>query len=153
QVHRRARRPARDDRREQAHGRRGADHVRARVHVRARPVARVVLRRERVKRLLLAVTALFLAFPAVPSARGTVDPSKECEQHDWISIHLGPLDLSITKAVAYLLIGAGLTIVLGLTLMRVRIPGRRQAIGEMIYDVAQTQVAEQGLPHKAIGRW
>ena len=23
----------------------------------------------------------------------------------------------------------------------------------MIYDIAQTQVAEQGLPHKAIGRW
>ena len=31
--------------------------------------------------------------------------------------------------------------------------GRRQAVGEMIYDIAQTQVAEQGLPHKAIGRW
>ena len=25
--------------------------------------------------------------------------------------------------------------------------------GELVYDVAQTQVAEQGLPHKAIGRW
>ena len=23
----------------------------------------------------------------------------------------------------------------------------------MIYEIAQTQVAEQGLPHKAIGRW
>ncbi len=31
--------------------------------------------------------------------------------------------------------------------------GRRQAVGEMIYEIAQTQVAEQGLPHKAIGRW
>jgi F-type H+-transporting ATPase subunit a len=37
--------------------------------------------------------------------------------------------------------------------MRVRVPGRRQAVGEMIYEVAQTQVAEQGLPTKAIGRW
>jgi F-type H+-transporting ATPase subunit a len=42
--------------------------------------------------------------------------------------------------------------------MRVRIGpknevGRRQAVGELVYDVAQTQVAEQGLPHKAIGRW
>ena len=32
-------------------------------------------------------------------------------------------------------------------------PDRRQTIGEQIYDVAQTQVAEQGLPTKAIGRW
>jgi F-type H+-transporting ATPase subunit a len=32
-------------------------------------------------------------------------------------------------------------------------PDRRQSAGELIYDIAQTQVAEQGLPHKAIGRW
>jgi F-type H+-transporting ATPase subunit a len=31
--------------------------------------------------------------------------------------------------------------------------GRRETIGELVYDVAQQQVAEQGLPHKAIGRW
>src|SRR5205085_6078108 len=77
----------------------------------------------------------------------------EFEQHKWVSIHIGPLDLSITKAVAYLLIGAGLTMLLGIVLMRVRMPGRRQAVGELIYEVAQTQVAEQGLPSKAIGRW
>jgi F-type H+-transporting ATPase subunit a len=40
--------------------------------------------------------------------------------------------------------------------MRVRLkvdPTRRQTVGELIYDVAQTQVAEQGLPSKAIGLW
>jgi F-type H+-transporting ATPase subunit a len=42
---------------------------------------------------------------------------------------------------------------LGITLLRVRAPGRRQALGEQIYEVAQTQIAEQGLPSKAIGRW
>jgi F-type H+-transporting ATPase subunit a len=70
-----------------------------------------------------------------------------------VPIHLGPLDLSITKAVAYLLLGTVLTILLGLVLMRWRPRGRRQALGELIYEVAQTQVAEQGLPRKAIGRW
>jgi F-type H+-transporting ATPase subunit a len=102
---------------------------------------------------LLTVVLLALAAPGAASARGTFDPSKEFEQHDWLPIHLGPLNLSITKAVVYLLIGSGLTILLGITLMRVRMPGRRQAVGEMIYEIAQTQVAEQGLPHKAIGRW
>jgi F-type H+-transporting ATPase subunit a len=101
--------------------------------------------------LLVALTAL--ALPSSAFARGEFDPSKEFEQHEWLSIHLGPLDLSITKAVVYLLIGAALTIVLGLTLMRARTPGRRQAVGEMIYEIAQVQVAEQGLPHKAIRRW
>jgi F-type H+-transporting ATPase subunit a len=102
---------------------------------------------------VLAVIVLALAAPQAAFARGTFDPSKEFEQHEWIPIHLGGLNLSITKAVAYLLIGAALTILLGLTLMRVRVAGRRQALGEMIYDIAQTQVAEQGLPHKAIARW
>jgi F-type H+-transporting ATPase subunit a len=103
-------------------------------------------------RLLLVALAV-LAFPSAAFARGEFDPSKEFEQHEWLPIHLGPLNLSITKAVVYLLIGAGLTMLMGITLMRVRVPGRRQAVGEMIYEVAQTQVAEQGLPHKAISRW
>ena len=34
-----------------------------------------------------------------------------------------------------------------------RKPGRRETVGEMVYEIAQTQVAEQGLPTKAIGRW
>ena len=102
---------------------------------------------------LLTVVLLALAAPGAASARGEFDPSKEFEQHDWLPIHLGPLNLSITKAVAYLLIGSGLTILLGMTVMRVKMPGRRQAVGEMIYEIAQTQVAEQGLPHKAISRW
>jgi F-type H+-transporting ATPase subunit a len=46
--------------------------------------------------------------------------------------------------------------VLGIVLMRVKVgkePTKRQAVGEMIYEIAQVQVAEQGLPTKAIGRW
>jgi F-type H+-transporting ATPase subunit a len=73
-----------------------------------------------------------------------------------VPIHLGPLDLSITKAVVYLMLSTLVTILLGIFLMRFRLsesPGARQTIGESIYEVAQTQVAEQGLPSKAIGRW
>ena len=104
-------------------------------------------------RLLAAGVLLALAAPSAALARGEFDPSKEFEQHEWLPIHLGPLNLSITKAVAYLLIGSAVTILLGIALMRVKTPGRRQAVGEQIYEIAQTQVAEQGLPHKAIGRW
>ena len=105
---------------------------------------------------LVGVVLFALAFPQAAFARGTFDPVKEFEQHDWVPIHLGPLDLSITKAVAYLLLGTVLTILLGVGLMRVRLgvqPGVRQTIGEQIYEVAQVQIAEQGLPAKAIGRW
>ncbi len=59
---------------------------------------------------------------------------------------------------AYLILGTIVTIALGIFLMRVRIGsrnevGRRQAVGEMVYEIAQSQVAEQGLPYKAMGRW
>ena len=105
------------------------------------------------RRLLLALTTLALVTPANAFARGEFDPTTEFEQHEWVSIHLGPLNMSITKAVVYLLLGTVLTILLGLVLMRGKTLNRRQTVGEQIYEVAQVQVAEQGLPSKAIGRW
>jgi F-type H+-transporting ATPase subunit a len=109
-----------------------------------------------VRSRLIAVAIVALAFPQVAMARGHFDPTTEFEQHKWVPIHLGPLDLSITKAVVYLMIGTVLTIVLGLLLMRWRVgvrPGVRQTIGEQLYEVAEVQIAEQGLPSKAINRW
>lgn len=106
---------------------------------------------------LLAYALLFaLALPSVASARGVFDPTTEFEQHEWVPIHLGPLNLSITKAVAYLMIGTLVTILLGIFLMRSRLallPSRRQTIGEAVYELTQNNIAKQGLPLKAIGRW
>lgn len=97
-----------------------------------------------------------LAFAAEESGTEEFDPAHEWELKDWIPIHLGPLDLSINKAVAYLILATIVSCLLGILLMRVRVgrePTRRQAIGEQIYEIAQVQIAEQGLPTKAIGRW
>jgi F-type H+-transporting ATPase subunit a len=108
------------------------------------------------KRALLVVTTLALIAPSAAFARGSFDPTTEFEQHEWIPIHLGPLNLSITKAVVYLMLGSVLTILFGLFVMRsksARVPGRTQTIGELAYEVAQTQIAEQGLPSKAMSRW
>jgi F-type H+-transporting ATPase subunit a len=111
-----------------------------------------------VKRWLFLAATVALFFPAAAYARGEFDPTTEFEQHEWVTIHLGGLDLSITKAVVYLMIGTLLTILMGLGLMRWKVTsgkdvGRRQSIGETVYEVAQVQIAEQGLPTKAIGRW
>ena len=108
------------------------------------------------RRLLVLAGTLLLAFPATALAKGEFDPAEEWTLHEWIPLHLGPLDLSINKAVAYILLSALVTMLLGLGLMRVKLgrdPTRRQAVGEQIYEIAQTQVAEQGLPTKAIGTW
>jgi F-type H+-transporting ATPase subunit a len=109
-----------------------------------------------VKRRLLAVALLALAFPQAAFARGDFNPADEFELHKWVRIELGPLDLSITKAVVYLWLGALLTMLIGIVFMRTRLaltPDRRQTVGEAIYEVAQVQIAEQGLPSKAMGRW
>jgi F-type H+-transporting ATPase subunit a len=116
------------------------------------------------RRLLTLALGLWLTLPATALA-STVenggeeeefDPSHEWLLHEWIPIHIGPLDLSITKAVAYLILGTVLTILLGWFLMRWRLgtdPDRRQTVGEWVYEITQTQIAEQGLPTKAIARW
>jgi F-type H+-transporting ATPase subunit a len=108
------------------------------------------------RRALFILATLALTAPSQAFARGEFDPTHEFELNPWVSIHIGPLDMSINKAVVYLMIGSVVTMALGIFLMRARVgvkPGTRQTIGEQIYDVAQTQIAEQGLPSKAIGRW
>ena len=115
------------------------------------------------KRALAVVALLALTLPSVafaqtePEEETKFDPSHEWELHTWgPELKIGPIDMSINKAVAYLLLGTLCSILLGLVLMRVKVgrgPNRRQALGETIYEVAQVQVAEQGLPTKAIGRW
>ncbi len=115
----------------------------------------------RLGRVLAAVSLVALALPGSAFASGDFDPSEEFVLKPWIeipAIHLGPvtIDLSITKAVAYLFLGTITTIVLALVLMRLRLrqdPGRRQTVGEMVYDMAQDGIAAQGLPTKAMGRW
>jgi F-type H+-transporting ATPase subunit a len=108
------------------------------------------------KRALFLLATFALIAPGQAFARGEFDPTEEFELHEWVPIHLGPLDMSINKAVVYLLIGTVLTMALGIFLMRLRVgvePGTRQTIGEQIYEIAEVQIAEQGLPSKAIGRW
>ena len=113
------------------------------------------------RRALAIVTLLALTLPSFALASGDeetkFDPSVEWNLHTWgPELKIGPIDMSINKAVAYLMLGTVCSILIGIVLMRVkpgRGPNRRQALGETIYEVAQVQVAEQGLPTKAIGRW
>jgi F-type H+-transporting ATPase subunit a len=112
------------------------------------------------KRLAAALGLLALALPAPVLAQTEeeeeFDPSHEFELPAWIPIEIGPLDLSINKAVAYLFLGTAISIALGIVLMRTRLgirPDSRQTLGEWVYMIAQVNIAEQGLPSKAIGRW
>jgi F-type H+-transporting ATPase subunit a len=83
-------------------------------------------------------------------------PEHEFVLEEWIPIHLGPLDLSVNKAVVYLWVGGVATIFLGIWLMRFGLslrPNRRQTTGEAVYELVQAQIAESSLPKKGIHLW
>jgi F-type H+-transporting ATPase subunit a len=97
------------------------------------------------------VRALVLA-----AATGDFEPEKEFELPAWVPIHLGPIDMSINKAVVYLWLGTVITIVFGIWVMRFGLslrPGRRQTTGEALYELIQGQIAEGSLPSKGINTW
>ncbi len=89
-------------------------------------------------------------------AEETFNPAHEFELPPWVELQLGPVDMSINKAVVYLWVGAAVTILLGIWLMRFGLslrPARRQTTGEALYELLQGQIAEGNLPSKGIGRW
>jgi F-type H+-transporting ATPase subunit a len=90
------------------------------------------------------------------AASSDYHPEDEFVLHPWISIHLGPIDMSVNKAVAYLWLGGLVTIMFGIWFMRFGLslrPGRRQTTGEGLYDALQGQIAEGNLPKKAASFW
>ena len=90
------------------------------------------------------------------AAAGDFSPEHEFELPAWVPIHLGPLDLSINKAVAYLWLGGLVTILLGIWVMRFGLslkPDRRQTVGESLYDLMYGQIVEGNMPGKARGTW
>jgi len=120
------------------------------------------------KRLALCLLVFVLVVPGAAFAQEPAEPVPTAEEeefdpsHEWDlqtwgpELKIGPIDMSVNKAVAYLILGMLVSIAIGILFMRVKVgrdPDRKQALGETIYEVAQVQVAEQGLPTKAIGRW
>jgi F-type H+-transporting ATPase subunit a len=92
----------------------------------------------------------------VLAAEGDFDPQHEFLLEEWIPIHIGPLDMSVNKAVVYLWVGGLATIFVGIWLMRFGLslkPDRRQTTGEAIYELVQSQIAESSLPRKALNLW
>jgi F-type H+-transporting ATPase subunit a len=90
------------------------------------------------------------------AAESDFDPQHEFLLEEWIPIHIGPLDMSVNKAVVYLWIGGLATIVIGIWLMRFGLslrPNRRQTSGEAIYELVQSQIAESSLPRKGLPLW
>jgi F-type H+-transporting ATPase subunit a len=104
----------------------------------------------------VAVMALMLPAQALASSAPKTDPTKEFLLDPWIKIpKIGPIDLSITKGVFYLLLSTVIIIVGGLLVVRnLKLhPKRLQAFVEIVYDFSESQIGRASLPAKTYKTW
>jgi F-type H+-transporting ATPase subunit a len=82
-------------------------------------------------------------------------PQNEFKLEPWVSIHLGSLDLSINKAVLYLLIASVLTIFTMVWISRrmEQKPNRVQTAIEVAYDLTKNNITGGNMDPKLAARW
>jgi F-type H+-transporting ATPase subunit a len=101
---------------------------------------------------------LMLALPALAAAaeEDKFDPSVEFATDPYISIELGPLDLSINKAVVYLLLASAICIGVGIFVIRGGLrmrPTGAQNVVELVYEFAEKQIARPTLSERVFSRY
>ncbi len=103
----------------------------------------------------LAVFALLLLIFGNDGKNEEFKPQNEFKLDPWISIHIGSLDLSINKAVVYLLIASFLTIGVMLWIARKmqQKPNRVQTAVEVSYDLTKNTITGGSMQGKTASRW
>ena len=82
-------------------------------------------------------------------------PQNEFKLEEWVPIHLGSLDLSINKAVLYLVLASALTI-FAMTWISRRMaqkPNRVQTAVELAYDLTKNNITGGNMDTKTATRW
>ena len=82
-------------------------------------------------------------------------PQNEFKLEPWISLHLGGIDLSINKAVLYLVLASGLTIFAMVWISRrmAEKPNRTQTAIEVAYDLTKNNITGGNLDTATATRW
>lgn len=115
------------------------------------------------KRVLLAILGVYLAGVIVlvaaygwHSARNTSFlPQNEFKLEDWVSLHLGGVDFSITKAVLYLVIAGTLTCITMIWIARrmQQRPNKVQTAVEAIYQLMHENITGSSMSEQMAARW
>ena len=112
------------------------------------------------RRIFSAASALalgpLLSAPAYAAAASEFDPSVEFKTDPYVSMHIGPLDMSINKAVVYLLLAAAICIGVGVFVIRGGLkmrPTRAQNVVELVYEFAEQSIARPTLSEKVFSRY
>ena len=103
----------------------------------------------------LAVAILMLLIFGNAGKNEAFEPQNEFKLEPWLSIHLGSLDLSINKAVLYLVLASALTIFVMTWISRrmTEKPNRVQTAVEVGYDLTRNNITGGNLDHATAVRW
>jgi F-type H+-transporting ATPase subunit a len=103
----------------------------------------------------LAITVLMLLVFGSDGKNESFQPQNEFKLEPWVSIHVGSLDLSITKAVLYLALASGLTIFTMVWISRrmAERPNRVQTAIEVAYDLTKNNITGGNLDRATAVRW
>jgi F-type H+-transporting ATPase subunit a len=104
----------------------------------------------------MAIIILLLVIFGNEGKNEEFQPQNEFKLHPWISIHLGPVDLSINRAVFYLVLTAGLTIgsMVWIAKKMQQRPNKTQAAMEMAYDLAKNNITRGNIGDANVAaRW
>jgi F-type H+-transporting ATPase subunit a len=102
-----------------------------------------------------AVTIALLLIFGNDGKNDEFKPQDEFKLHDWIPIHIGGINLSITRAVLYLLLASALTITVMVYIAR-RMemkPNRVQTAVEVAYDLTKTNITGGNLSDSYAIKW
>jgi F-type H+-transporting ATPase subunit a len=85
----------------------------------------------------------------------TYKPQNEFKLDAWIPIHIGPLDMSINKAVLYLFLACGLTTwtMIYIAKRMQQKPNRVQTAVEVAYQLMRTNIVGSNMDRRTAGKW
>jgi len=104
--------------------------------------------------IVAAALALNALFPS-EGKNDTYKPQNEFKLDTWISLQIGPFDMSINKAVLYLFLASTLTIVAWMYIanrMQAR-PNRVQTAVETMYQLMKGNIAEGNMDARMAKKW
>lgn len=104
---------------------------------------------------VLLIPAILLGIIFGSSGETDFQPQAEFELEPYIALEVGPVDLSITKAVIYLVLAAGITLGLMLYIakrMEAR-PNRVQTLVETAYTFMRDSIARNNMDDAMARRW
>jgi F-type H+-transporting ATPase subunit a len=102
-----------------------------------------------------AIAILMLLIFGSSGRNEAFQPQNEFKLEPWVSINLGGIDLSINKAVLYLLLASGLTIITMVWISRrmQQRPNRVQTAIEVAYDLTKNNITGGNMDSKMAARW